>query len=144
MNVFSSALSVKMSNLLYLPGILVILFQRRGAFATARHVAMMVTVQGFIGYNFLLHYPREYLAGAFDLSRMFLYEWTVNWRFVDEATFLSRPWSQTLLLGHLSTLVAFGTLKWCRKNGGVSQVLSRGLRKPFSPAALKPLTADCE
>lgn len=132
-----------MSNLLYLPGILVILFKRRGAFATLRHLAVMLAVQGLLGYPFLMEYPWEYLAGAFDLSRMFLYKWTVNWRFVDEITFLSPRWSKGLLIGHLCTLVAFGMFRWCRKDGGVWKVLNKGIRNPLGSATIVPITPDC-
>jgi alpha-1,3-mannosyltransferase len=133
-----------MSNLLYLPGILVVLFKRRGAFATARHLMVMLLVQGLLGSPFLVEYPWEYIAGAFDLSRVFLYKWTVNWRFVDEATFLRPGWSKGLLIGHSCTLIIFGLFRWCREDGGVAQVLKKGFRAPFAPAAIAPITPNCE
>lgn len=53
-----------------------------------------------------------YLSGAFDLSRVFLYKWTVNWRFLTEERFLSPQFSKSLLIGHLSFLVFFGLTRW--------------------------------
>ncbi|RDB24043.1 putative Dol-P-Man:Man(5)GlcNAc(2)-PP-Dol alpha-1,3-mannosyltransferase [Hypsizygus marmoreus] len=139
---FAAALSVKMSILLYLPGLLVILFKRRGLFSTCRHLMTMVAVQTLLASPFLAEDFWAYVNSAFDLSRVFLYKWTVNWRFVDEKIFLSRQWALGLLVGHVSVLVLFGLFKWCRDDGGVWRVLDRGLRQPHLPAGIAPTTAD--
>ncbi|KDQ60740.1 glycosyltransferase family 58 protein [Jaapia argillacea MUCL 33604] len=139
---FSAALSIKMSVLLYLPGLAVILFKRHGLVSTLRHLSTIVLAQAALGYPFLRYNPSSYLAGAFDLSRVFLYKWTVNWRFVDEQTFLSPLWARSLLVLHLCTLIAFGLWRWCRRDGGVWRTLERGLRRPTSPARLAAVTAD--
>ncbi|KIP08176.1 glycosyltransferase family 58 protein [Phlebiopsis gigantea 11061_1 CR5-6] len=138
---FSAAISVKMSALLYLPGILVVLFRRRGMLFTMVSVAGLVLAQVALGWPFLQGNSRSYLKLAFEFSRQFLYKWTVNWRFVSEETFLSTAWSRSLLTLHLATLVAFG-FTWCRHDGGVVSVISRGIRKPVSSPSLVPLTAD--
>lgn len=130
-----------MSNLLYLPGILVILVKRRGLATTLRLVITMFSLQALIAMPFLREHPWPYLKNAFDLSRIFLYKWTVNWRFVDEETFLSASFAKALLLGHLSVLVAFGAFQWCRKDGGLANVFNRALRFPArgaSPATISP------
>jgi len=133
-----------MSILLYLPGLLVILFKRRGLFSTLVHLMMIFAVQALFAAPFLQKDAWAYARSAFDLGRVFLYEWTVNWRIFDEETFLSSRLSTALLVGHGSTLIAFGLFKWCESDGGVASVLSRGLRRPFQPTALVPVTADCE
>lgn len=140
----SLALSVKMSALLYIPGLLVILFKRNGLMGTMRHFLVLACTQILLARSFLGENTRSYLRNAFDLSRVFLYKWTVNWRFVDEQTFLSPSWAKGLLLGHVTVLAAFGLFRWCRSDGGVATVLSRGLRRPMLPAALSPVSADCE
>ncbi|GJE95191.1 glycosyltransferase family 58 protein [Phanerochaete sordida] len=137
----SAAVSVKMSALLYLPGVLVILVRRRGLLQTTGFLALLVFSQVAIGWPFLEEYPRSYLNNAFEFSRQFLYKWTVNWRFVSEETFLSATWAKTLLAFHLATLVAFG-FKWCRRDGGVAAVLARTFRRPSSPPSLVPTSAD--
>ncbi|KAH7923869.1 mannosyltransferase [Leucogyrophana mollusca] len=139
---FSAGLSVKMSALLYLPGLLVILFKRHGFLATLRHLLVLACTQTLAARSFLGSNVWSYLHNAFDLSRVFLYKWTVNWRFIDEITFLSAGWARGLLLGHLSVLVAFGLFRWCRSDGGVATVLSRGLRRPALPAGLAPVSPD--
>lgn len=140
----SIALSVKMSILLYLPGLLVIIFKRRGLATTLRQMLTILAIQALLASPFLSEDPRSYLKGAFDLGRVFLYKWTVNWRFVNEETFLSSTFALGLLVGHISVLVAFGLFKWCELDGGVWKVLDRGLRRPRLPAGLSPTTPDCE
>jgi len=140
----SGALSVKMSILLYLPGLLVITFRRRGLATTLRYLITIAAVQALLAFPFLSEDPCSYLKRAFDLGRAFLYKWTVNWRFVDEPTFLSPTFALSLLVGHLSVLVTFGLFRWCRLDGGVWKIINRGLRQPLQPAGVTPTTPDCE
>ena len=132
-----------MSALLYLPGVLVVLFRRRGLSFTLLATVALALSQIVIGWPFLKDHPRHYLKFAFEFSRQFLYKWTVNWRFISEDIFLSSVWARTLLFLHLTTLVAFG-FRWCRRDGGVFSVLRRGLQKPTVSPSLVPLSADCK
>lgn len=132
-----------MSALLYLPGILVVLFKRNGLLGTARHMLLLVLTQAAIGFPFLSQYPRPYVKSAFEFTRVFLYKWTVNWRFVSEETFLSSAWARGLLLSHLVILVAFGLFKWCNRDGGTWSVIKSGLRFPTKVPTSIPLSADC-
>jgi len=131
-----------MSVLLYLPGLLVVLFKRRGAFNTFLHMITILCTQILFAIPFLKEDPRAYLRSAFDLGRVFLYKWTVNWRFLDEDTFLSSHLAISLLVGHIMTLVAFGLFRWCNPDGGVWVVLRRGLRRPLHPAGLSTISPD--
>lgn len=133
-----------MSALLYLPGILVVLFKRHGLAATVRHLLVLAFTQIVLARSFLVEDAHSYLQNAFDLSRVFMYKWTVNWRFLDEQTFLSPSWARGLLVGHVTILVAFGLFRWCRSDGGVALVLRNGFRRPMLPATLSPVSADCE
>lgn len=56
--------------------------------------------------------PLSYLSKAFELSRVFLFKWTVNWRFLGEEVFLSQPFSQALLVAHASLLALFTATRW--------------------------------
>ena len=132
-----------MSALLYLPGVLVVLFKRSGAFSTALHVLLFILTQVAIGSEFLLTYPRSYLKYSYELGRVFLFKWTVNWRFVSEETFLSSTWARGLLIGQLATLLAFAAFKWCRKDGSAFAVVARGLRSPFKVPSPVIVTPDC-
>ncbi|KZT68202.1 glycosyltransferase family 58 protein [Daedalea quercina L-15889] len=136
------ALSVKMSALLYLPGLLVVLFKRRGLIGTLLHIVILVSTQVAAGLPFLLHHPSSYLKLSYEFSRTFLYKWTVNWRFISEGTFLSQWWARGLLAGHVATLVAFGLFKWCRREGGAWTVIGSGLRNPWQRPERCLVTSD--
>ncbi len=138
----SAALSVKMSVLLYLPAFLVVLVKQCGLATTIRLCLTMLSLQALIGYPFLLEHPRVYVESAFNFGRVFLYRWTVNWRFLSEDSFLDPKFTKALLVGHVVVLVAFGISRWCRNAGGVTAVLSRAIRRPNYPASPVPLTAD--
>lgn len=141
---FRCALSVKMCVLLYVPGLLVILFRRRGLVSTIAHVLALGATQLLIGMPFLLEYPKSYLKYSYEFSRVFLFKWTVNWRFLGEDLFLNSAWARSLLIGHVTALVVFGLFRWCRSDGGVWSVLDKGLRQPLTAPSTSPLTADCE
>ncbi|TEB36166.1 dolichyl-P-Man:Man(5)GlcNAc(2)-PP-dolichyl mannosyltransferase [Coprinellus micaceus] len=119
---FSAAVSVKMSALLYLPGLLVISFKRRGPASTILSVVKLAATQVIIASPFLREHPWAYARGAFDLGRVFLYKWTVNWRFLREQTFLDHRMGPG--------------------PDGAWPVLSRGWKRPLFPAALGPITPD--
>jgi len=95
----------------------------------------MLLIHVIIAYPFLFSHPRSYLAGAFNLSRQFLYKWTVNWRFLPQYIFLSKEFAYGLLLCHLALLAAFALRKWTTSDGGPVKVLLRAIFRPFIPAA---------
>ena len=100
-----------MNLLLFLPAWTVILFTSYGLGAILP-AALIPLVQLVLGWPFLSVSPKEYISGAFDFSRAFLYKWTVNWRFVEEDTFVSNKFAKSLLALHLGTLVLFGAYRW--------------------------------
>ena len=133
-----------MNALLYIPGLLVILFRKKGVVGTLGHVVLIGTSQALISLPFLKEHPQSYIKNAFDFSRVFLYKWTVNWRFLKEEWFLHPIFAKILLGAHISALVAFGLFRWYKSEGGTLAILMRGLRHPFRSPALKPVTADCK
>jgi hypothetical protein len=54
--------------------------------------------QLLLGYPFLSTFPYEYLKGSFDLGRVFMFKWTVNFKFLPEEYFVSKPHAISLLL----------------------------------------------
>lgn len=52
--------------------------------------------------------------GAFNLGRVFLYEWTVNWRFLPEETFVNWQFHVALLALHVLAILCF-VPKWLRQ-----------------------------
>ena len=88
---------------------------------TAAAVALQLT----LGMPFLLHHPMSYISKAFEFSRVFLYRWSVNWSFVPESIFLSKPFATALLGLHVTLLLLFAHCKWCRPAGGLHLLLAR-------------------
>ncbi|RIB03189.1 glycosyltransferase family 58 protein [Gigaspora rosea] len=123
---YSLALSVKMNILLYFPAFGVLLFKSLGARKTFNYILLVVLVQIILAFPFLITYPRSYLGQAFEFSRVFLYKWTVNWKFVTEETFLSSGFSKGLLIAHVWVLIAFLFGSWCRSENGVLCLLRIG------------------
>jgi alpha-1,3-mannosyltransferase len=84
----------------------------------------IVTALPFLPVNWV-----GYLSRAFELSRQFLFLWTVNWRFVGEEVFLSKGFSLALLTGYLSTLVIFVTTRWLRPTEKpIMELIRNGLK----------------
>lgn len=59
----------------------------------------------------------SYLSRAFELTRQFLFRWTVNWRFVGEDMFLSKRFSLALLVVHALLLAIFVAVRWVKPSG---------------------------
>eukprot|EP00392_Amoebophrya_sp_AT5.2_P012337 g12437.t1 len=137
---YSVAVSVKMNLLLMAPGLAYYLFLYRVRRSVSREssvyarvggaavgkllwrlrmqeagqlMGLMAGVQCVLGWPFLRENPRAYIHRSFDLGRVFLYKWTVNWRFVPEAVFLSKPWALLLLL---ATFLGWGLEHSAQKN----------------------------
>jgi alpha-1,3-mannosyltransferase len=111
---YSWGLGIKMSLLLVLPAIGVILFLARGVHSSLKQAWLMAQLQIVIAFPFLPANAMGYLTKAFEFSRQFLFKWTVNWRFVGEDIFLSREFSVSLFVGHITTLALFATTRWLR------------------------------
>lgn len=135
---FSLGLGVKMSLLLALPAVGVVLWLGAGRDRAVKQALLMGQVQVsltfrmdgrtmrvsarntnglmqvILGYEFLGTNARSYLSRAFEFSRQFMFKWTVNWRFVGEETFLSKPFSIALLSAHVVLLLAFLHTRWLR------------------------------
>ncbi len=111
--VYSLSVSVKMNALLFAPGLAVLLCQARGPLGALWRVVLFCGVpQVMLGAPFLLHAPTSYLAKAFEMTRVFMYKWSVNGAFLSEERFLDKRVATALVVGHIFTLLAFGHLKW--------------------------------
>ncbi|KAF8538336.1 glycosyltransferase [Trichophaea hybrida] len=109
---YSISVGVKMNTLLVLPAVGAILLQAVGRDKALRQAIIMAQVQFLLATPFLLEYPKSYATGAFEFTRQFLHNWTVNWRFVSEETFLSRNFSVGLLAIHTLLLLLFLVVQW--------------------------------
>jgi len=101
---FSLAVSVKMNILLYSPALLLAYVTILGLPHTFVQLSICAGVQVVLALPFLASHPINYVVGAFNLGRVFMFEWTVNWRFLPEEVFVAR-WFHLVLLGlHLLLL----------------------------------------
>ena len=105
-----------MSLLLASPAIGIILVQVLPFKRAINAAFLMAQVQFTLAVPFLGNW-RGYLARSFELSRVFLYKWTVNWRFISEERFLSKEFALALLLLHLTLLTSFIWTRWTRLSG---------------------------
>ncbi|KAM7311315.1 lethal(2)neighbour of Tid protein isoform X1 [Ixodes scapularis] len=110
---YSLAVSVKMNILLFAPALFVALLSTQGLFKTFLLITTCGLIQVGLGLPFLLSHPVSYLKGAFDLGRIFLFEWTVNWRFLPEEVFVDRRFHLALLALHLVAIACF-LPKWIK------------------------------
>ena len=77
----------------------------------------------------------NYINQAFNFKRRFLYEWTVNWRFISEEFFLSDVFSNGLLIANASVLIFFIFTRFIspRVTGKpVSRLIKDAIIRPFS------------
>ena len=114
---YTLGLAVKMSLLLGLPALGCVLLLGRGFRGALRMASLTAQVQVVLALPFLKTNAWGYVARAFELSRRFLFRWTVNWRFVGEDVFLGRPFAAVLLALHAAALAAFVAGRWLRPAG---------------------------
>lgn len=145
-DIYSMAISTKMNALLYLPAFTMVSYFLNGEnlLKTLSILLVIPLIQVIVGWKFLLPFFNDeeasylrwtYLKQAFNLSRKFLYEWTVNWKFVPEHIFLSDYFSTALLVLHAGFLLTFlFTRVLSPKLTGkpLKQLLVDGLTRPFN------------
>ena len=130
----SFALSIKMNILLFVPALLYIYYISLGPVSTILHLVTISTIQVSLAAPFLSN-PREYFSTAFNFSREFDWEWTVNWRWLGQELFESEALSKGLLALHFAGLLLC-LWKWSEREGGVWGLFRRGMSSPMRGAAL--------
>ena len=110
----SMAISIKMNMLLHSPGILLVLLACCGLHETIFCLSLCAIVQLIVGYPFLSTYPYEYISKAFELGRVFMFKWTVNFKFLPEDVFVSKELSLLLLALTVIGYIVFA-VKWIRE-----------------------------
>ncbi|KAI9001789.1 ALG3 protein [Hyaloraphidium curvatum] len=136
---YSLAVSIKMNVLLFAPAFGVLHLVANGLAESIINGLSFLLIQILLSLPFMLHNARSYLARSFELSRVFLYKWTTNWKFFDEATFLSPSFARLLLLAHAGLLLVLLPL-WTSRRPWRS--LLSWARPPFPrPSADRILSA---
>lgn len=134
--IFSGAVSIKMNVLLYAPPLFLLMLKGmslKGVFSALLGAALL---QVILGLPFLLSHPIGYISRAFNLGRVFIHFWSVNFKFVPEAIFVSKEFASALLLLHLTLLIVFAHYRWSQHEGGLFRLLYSRLgdvvSRPFS------------
>ncbi|CAJ0941729.1 unnamed protein product [Ranitomeya imitator] len=147
----SLAVSVKMNILLLAPGLLYLLLCQFGLLRTIPKLCICAMLQHLwnrtaacspeevggggviLALPFLLENPAGYLLRSFDFGRQFLFQWTVNWRFLPEYVFQHRAFHLALLSAHLAGLLLFCFYRWHRSRQSFLALLKDpAQRKPQS------------
>jgi alpha-1,3-mannosyltransferase len=110
---YSLSLGIKMNVFLFAPAYAFIYLVSIGLVQSFLCGLLVLGVQLVIAIPFLDHW-KSYLLKAFELGRVFEYQWTVNWKFIPESIFLSRDFHVLLLVLH-ATLLCFFFWKYSSK-----------------------------
>ncbi|PHU22126.1 Dol-P-Man:Man(5)GlcNAc(2)-PP-Dol alpha-1,3-mannosyltransferase [Capsicum chinense] len=121
--IFSGAVSIKMNVLLYAPPLLLLMVKAMDIIGVISALAGAALVQIVIGLPFILSHPASYISNAFNLGRVFIHFWSVNFKFVPEDIFVSKAFALSLLVAHLSLLLVFAHYRWCKHEGGLFAVV---------------------
>ncbi|OIW17421.1 hypothetical protein TanjilG_22533 [Lupinus angustifolius] len=112
--VFSAAVSIKMNVLLYAPPLLLLMLKAMDISGVLLALAGAALVQILLGLPFLVSYPVAYISRAFNLGRVFVHFWSVNFKFIPEPIFISKGFAIFLLAAHLTLLASFAHYRWCK------------------------------
>ena len=106
-----------MNVLLFAPALLQAYIATQGFIGTIVQLTICGSLQIILALPFLLENPVNYVKGAFDLGRIFLHKWTVNWRFLPEWLFVHKGLHGGLLLVHVLLLAIAAWPFWYLLSG---------------------------
>ncbi|KAJ5973416.1 hypothetical protein N7481_010626 [Penicillium waksmanii] len=129
---WSLGVSVKMTLVLLAPAIAVLSAFDNGLRGSVVQAIVAFQPQMLLARPFTRKNYTGYINRAFELTRQFMFKWTVNWRFVGEETFLSKEFSLGLLALHLSLLGLFSTI-WVKPSGMKIFSFARDLLRGWRP-----------
>ncbi|ONK70220.1 uncharacterized protein A4U43_C05F31500 [Asparagus officinalis] len=112
--IFSGAVSIKMNVLLYAPPLLLLMWKGMSIMGLLSALLGAGLLQILFGLPFLLSHPVAYISRAFNLGRVFIHFWSVNFKFVPEELFVSKGFASALLALHLTLLLLFAHYKWSK------------------------------
>ncbi|XP_075640252.1 dol-P-Man:Man(5)GlcNAc(2)-PP-Dol alpha-1,3-mannosyltransferase-like [Castanea sativa] len=121
--IFSGAVSIKMNVLLYAPSLFLLMLKGMDIIGVISALAGAALVQIVLGLPFLISHPIAYIFRAFNLGRVFIHFWSVNFKFIPEPLFVSKELAVSLLIAHLVLLAAFTHYRWSKHEGGLLNFL---------------------
>ncbi|KAK7073909.1 dolichyl-P-Man:Man(5)GlcNAc(2)-PP-dolichol alpha-1,3-mannosyltransferase [Halocaridina rubra] len=130
--IYSIAVSIKMNILLFAPALLMAYLHCLGLKRTVLQLFICASVQLLFGLPFLLNNPVGYIKQSFDIGRVFLFKWTVNWRFLPEEIFVNSWFHIGLLLLHVLLLACFAYTHWDRYLANYATLSGLGLENDMA------------
>lgn len=121
--IFSGAVSIKMNVLLYAPPLFLLMLKGMSIKGLLSALLGAALLQILLGLPFLLSHPLGYISRAFNLGRVFIHFWSVNFKFVPDDVFVSKEFASALLVLHLTFLVMFAHYRWSKYEGGLLHLL---------------------
>lgn len=109
---FSLAISIKMNILLFAPAYALIFYENLGLIRSIKKAGVVFGVQVLLAGPFLYKDPLAYLKRSFNFGRIFLHQWTVNWRFLDERVFTSSQFFRILICAQILLLFVMFYRRW--------------------------------
>jgi len=136
---FSVAFSIKMNIILFAPGLAILLLESDGLLRSVANAAIFFSIQIILAIPFLQANTMGYLNRAFELGRVFMFKWTVNFKFLPEEVFVSKSLAYGLLLATVSFWIAFGQVHFARfHQGGLLGLVKDSVVDPRRPPPMKP------
>ena len=126
--VYSFAVSIKMNVIFMAPAFGVLILQRLGLRGLLQKGLLGLGLQIALAVPFLQANWVGYLARSFELGRVFMFKWTVNFKFLPEVVFQSKELALGLVILTVLTWVAFGDARWAARNGGLQRLFTFSLR----------------
>lgn len=109
---FSFAIAIKMNILLFAPAYALVFYEDLGLVRSLKNATVAALTQLALALPFLITNPIGYYHRAFNFGRIFLHQWTVNWKFLDEDTFTSPNFFKILISAHLILLFLVFWNRW--------------------------------
>lgn len=123
-----------MNTLLFAPAIGLIILVSEGFREAVICGSIMAALQMQLALPFLLVNPVSYLTCAFDFGRQFLYQWTVNWKFLPKEDFDNPIRGKILLAVHVCSLILWASYRFAKRAKS---------RRKLMPAEIFKLAAEC-
>lgn len=123
---YSICTTIKMNSLLYFPIFFLIIFFLFGEnlILTSLSFLTFLIVQIIIGWKFLVLFDYtekgnliryNYITSSFDFQRSFLYQWTVNWKFLSKSLFNNKFFAHCLILFHVLVFFFFVFTRYLKR-----------------------------
>ncbi|CAJ1012689.1 putative ALG3 protein [Leishmania naiffi] len=109
---FTIAVSIKMNVLLFAPGMLYVMLRTLPLRRVAWYLFICAVWQVVAGMPFLAHNYKAYLSKSFELDRVFMHRWSLNYQFLDAELFTKPGFGQALLAMTAATWVLLWRMRW--------------------------------